>query len=74
MDHLNVSYIVIALVAGVGIPVLIAAVGVGRVLERLDSFKELFESALAQWEHREGKQDKMLDDHETRLRQVERRK
>jgi len=74
MDHLNVSYVVIALVAGVGIPVLIAAVGVGRVLERLDAFKELFSAALEQWEHREGQQDKILDDHETRIRQVERRK
>jgi len=74
MDHVNVTYAIIALVAGVGIPVLIAAVGVGRVLERLDSFKELFSAALEQWEHREGQQDKILDDHESRIRQVERRK
>jgi len=69
--EMSATYIIVAVVIGVGIPMLGAAIMAGRLIERLDSIKELFQSALAHWEHVEGKQDERIDDHEGRLRRLE---
>ena len=71
MLEMNVAYVIVAIVVGVGLPSLGAAIAVGRLIERLDSIKALFQSALDHWAHVEGKQDELIKDHEGRLRRLE---
>ena len=47
MPEMNATYLAVAVVIGAGIPLLGAAIMAGRLIERLDSIKELFQSALA---------------------------
>lgn len=68
---MSTQYLVIFVAMGLGLPMLGAAIAVGRLIERLDSIKSLFSQALEHWEHVEGKQDEALKDHEGRIRRLE---
>lgn len=72
MAETTVLYLILAATGGLIIPSLIFANAFGRITERIDSIKALLEKALQHWQEQRDSLSERIDDHEHRIRALER--